>query len=229
MKKYILLLFTLLSLSSLSAQNTFQLWNFNAKDGMEESIAKLATEQFENANFKSGGIQIERIEHGNNPWSHRIILFGEVGKIGRVEGDLKEFEWDLFRAKLDRFILEWGTSEAGRFLSIEGGTWIDFPYVQIYNLELDNSSAFKSAHDKFVKQTSKTRGNRPIAFGTYDIGGGNNSHWVAIGAKDFSDLISQKVINEGYKKEWAEWRKNNGGAVSSSNYSVRVLGAFTNQ
>ena len=105
----------------------------------------------------------------------------------------------------------------------------DFPYVQIYNLELDNSSAFKSAHDKFVKQTSKTRGNRPIAFGTYDIGGGNNSHWVAIGAKDFSDLISQKVINEGYKKEWAEWRKNNGGAVSSSNYSLRVLGAFTNQ
>ena len=89
MKKYILLLFTLLSLSSLSAQNTFQLWNFNAKDGMEESIAKLATEQFENANFKSGGIQIERIEHGNNPWSHRIILFGEVGKIGRVEGDLR--------------------------------------------------------------------------------------------------------------------------------------------
>jgi len=59
---------------------------------MEESIAKLASAQFENANFKSGGIQIERIEHGNNPWLHRIILFGEVGKIGRVEGDLKEFE-----------------------------------------------------------------------------------------------------------------------------------------
>jgi hypothetical protein len=111
----------------------------------------------------------------------------------------------------------------------DSGAWINFPYVQIYNLELDNSSAFKSAHDKFVKQTSKTRGNRPVAFGTYDIGGGNNSHWVAIGAKDFSDLISQKVINEAYKKEWAEWTKNNGGAVSSSNYSLRVLAAFTNE
>ena len=59
--------------------------------------------------------------------------------------------------------------------------------------------------------------------------GGNNSHWVAIGAKDFSDLISQKAINEAYKKEWAEWIKNNGGAVSSSNYSLRVLAAFTNE
>ena len=228
--KKVLFLVAIFSVTTLFSQNTFQLWNFNAKDGMEGSIAKLADEQWGDAKFKSGGIQIERISHGDNLWSHRIILFGEVGKIGRVDGDIEDSEWGLFQEKLDNLVEEWGTSYAGRFMSIEGGSWIDFPYVQIYDLELDDPMAFKKAHDKLVKQTSKTRGNRPVAFGTYDIGGGENiSHWVATGAKDFSDLISQKVAEENYVKEWAEWSKNNGGAVSPSNYAIRVLASYPNE
>ena len=74
--KKIFLLVTIFSVTSLFSQNTFQLWNFNAKNGMESAIANLADEQWANAKFKSGGIQIERIDHGDNPWSHRIILFG---------------------------------------------------------------------------------------------------------------------------------------------------------
>ena len=228
--KKLLILIAVFSANTLFAQNTFQLWNFNAKPGMEEAIAKLADEQWGDAKFKSGGIQIERIAHGDNPYSHRVILFGEVGKIGRVEGDTQEFEWELFIEKLNHFIEEWGTSYAGRFLSAEGGSWSDYPYVQIYDLKLDNPAAFKVAHDKLVKQTSQTRGDRPVAFGTYDIGGGENiSHWVAIGAADFSDLMDQKVLEEKYVKEWAEWAKNNGGAVSPSNYTLNVLAAYTNE
>jgi hypothetical protein len=228
--KKVLFIVAIFSVTTLFSQNTFQLWNFNAKDGMEGSIAKLADEHWGAAKFKSGGIQIERISHGDNHWSHRIILFGEVGKIGRVDGDIEDSEWGLFQEKLDNLVKEWGTSYAGRFMSIEGGSWIDFPYVQIYDLKLDDPMAFKKAHDKLVKQTSKTRGNRPVAFGTYDIGGGENiSHWVAIGAKDFSDLISQKVAEGNYVKEWAEWSKNNGGAVSPSNYAIRVLASYPNE
>ena len=94
-------------------------------------------------------------------------------------------------------------------------------------MKLDDPIAFKLAHDKLVKQTSKTRENRPVAFGTYDIGGGENvSHWVAIGSKGFSDLISQKILDDNYGKEWAE---NNGGATSPSNYTLRVLAAYTNE
>jgi hypothetical protein len=228
--KKLLFLVSIFSVTNLFSQNTFQLWNFNAKDGMEGSIAKLADEQWGDAKFKSGGIQIERIAHGDNPWSHRIILFGEVGKIGRVDGDIEDSEWGLFQEKLNNFIEEWGPSYAGRFLSAEGGSWIDYPYVQIYDLKLDDPVAFKNAHDKLVKQTSKSRGNRPVAFGTYDIGGGENvSHWVAIGSKDFNDLMSQKVIEEKYVKEWSEWSKNNGGAVTMSNYTLRVLAGYTNK
>ena len=228
--KKIFLLVTIFSVTSLVSQNTFQLWNFNAKNGMESAIANLADEQWANAKFKSGGIQIERIDHGDNPWSHRIILFGEVGKLGRVDGDADATEWLLFQQKLNHFIEEWGTSYAGRFLSIEGGMWVDFPYVQIYDLKLNDPVAFKNAHDKLVKQTSKTRGGRPVAFGVYDIGGGEDvTHWVAIGSKDFNDLIAQKAIEEAYVKEWTEWGKNNGGATIKANYTLRVLAGYPNE
>ncbi|MAJ50521.1 MAG: hypothetical protein CMB82_02770 [Flammeovirgaceae bacterium] len=228
--KKLLIIISIISVNSLFAQNTFQYWNFNAKPGMEDAIANLTEEYWGDAKFKSGGIQIERYAHGNEPWSHRVILFGEVGKIGREEGDEKEFEWELFIQKLNHFIEEWGTSAAGRFMSIEGGSWIDFPYVQIYNLKLNDPGAFKSAHDKIVKQTAKTRGDRPVAFGTYDIGGGENiSHWVAVGSSDFNDLMSQKALNDQYEKEWVEWSKNNGGHTIPSNYTIQVLAAFTNE
>lgn len=227
--KKVLFLVAIFSVTSLFSQNTFQLWNFNAKDGMEGAIAKLADEQWGDAKFKSGGIQIERIGHGDNPWSHRVILFGEVGKIGRVDGDVTDTEWALFQEKFNNLVEEWGTSYAGRFMSIEGGSWVNYPYVQIYDLNLNDPLAFKNAHDKLVKQTSKTRGERPVAFGAYDIGGGKNvTHWVAIGSKDFNDLMAQKAIEETYVKEWAEWSKNNGGATIIANYSLNVLAAFTN-
>tara|TARA_B110000037_G_scaffold119749_1_gene136870 strand:+ start:333 stop:731 length:399 start_codon:yes stop_codon:yes gene_type:complete len=128
--KNILILIAVFSVNTLFTQNTFQLWNYNAQPGMEETIAKLAEEQWGDAKFKSGGIQIERFAHGDNPYSHRVILFGFVGKSGRVEGDMQEFEWELFIEKLNHFIEDYGTSYAGRFLSVEGGSWSDYPYVQ---------------------------------------------------------------------------------------------------
>ena len=224
--KKLLLFITFLSTGLLHSQMTFQLWHFNAKPGMESAIADLAESQWGDAKFKSGGIQVERIGHGDNEWSHRVILFGEIGKIGRVEGDVEKYEWDLFAERMNNYVDEWGTSYAGRFLSIVGGAWIDFPYVQIYDLKLDDPAAFKKAHDKIVDQTSKSRGDRPVAFGTYDIGGGTITHWVAVGSKNFEDLMSQKVANDKYMKEWAEWNKNNGGAESLSNYTIHVLASY---
>ena len=103
--KKLLIIISIISVNSLFAQTTFQLWNFNAKEGMEESIAQLAEENWGDAKFKSGGIQIERIAHGDNPWSHRVILFGEVGKIGRVEGDQTDLEWELYLEKLTGYFL----------------------------------------------------------------------------------------------------------------------------
>ena len=219
---FFLILFTTISY----AQNTFRLWHFNAKDGAEAAIGELMTNHNENAKFKSGGIQIERISYGDNVWTHRVVAFGEVGKIGR--SDLKEFQQELFLERLNNYVEEWGPSYAGRFLSYVGGQPKDFPFVQIYDLELKDPDAFKKAHDKFVSKASKIIGDRPIGFGTYDIGSpGGATHWVVIGSSGFSDLISQKQLwEDNLSKEATEWAQTNGGVEFKSNFIIQVLAAF---
>ena len=216
---FFLILFTTISY----AQNTFRLWHFNAKDGAEAAIGELMTKHNENAKFKSGGIQIERISYGDNVWTHRVVAFGEVGKIGR--SDLKEFQQELFLERLNNYVEEWGPSYAGRFLSYVGGQPKDFPFVQIYDLELKDPDAFKKAHDKFVSKASKIIGDRPIGFGTYDIGSpGGATHWAAFGADSLESLMLWKVyIEENNAKGQAEYFKNRGKTEDLTNYSLRIL------
>ncbi len=222
---YYLLTIILFSFYSFS-QNTFRLWHFNAKDGTETAIGELMTKHNANAEFKSGGVQIERISFGDNKWTHRVVAFGEVGKIGR--NDLKEFQQSLFLEKLNNFVEEWGPSYAGRFLSYVGGQPKDFPFIQIYEITPNDPVAFKKAHDKFVSKASKIIGDRPIAYGTYDIGSPNGAtHWVVIGSSGFSDLIDQKQKwEDNFAKETMEWAKTNGGVEIKSNFTISVLAAF---
>ena len=226
MKKFLTLI-AILAFTSTFAQNTFQVWHFNAKQGMQSDIVDLTKERWNDAKFKSGGIQVEAIKHGDNQWSHRIILFGEIGKIGRVEGDQEKYERSYFRKKINDYVDEWGPSAAGRFLGFVGNPELTaYPYIQIYDLDLDDPVAFQKAHDKLLKSTAKDRADRPIAFGTYDIGGNGSSHWVAIGSSNFNDLMDQKVIGEKNVKAWAEWNKTNGGLESNKNFTIEVLAAF---
>ena len=222
---YYLLTIILFSFYSFS-QNTFRLWHFNAKDGTETAIGELMTKHNANAEFKSGGVQIERISFGDNKWTHRVVAFGEVGKIGR--NDLKEFQQSLFLEKLNNFVEEWGPSYAGRFLSYVGGQPKDFPFIQIYEITPSDPVAFKKAHDKFISKASKIIGDRPVAYGTYDIGSPNGAtHWVVIGSSGFSDLIDQKQKwEDNFAKETMEWAKTNGGVEIKSNFTISVLAAF---
>lgn len=226
MKKLIYIISFIFIATNLYSQNTFRLWHFNAKDGTQTAIGELMTKHNENAEFKSGGVQIERISFGDNKWSHRVVAFGEVGKIGRT--DLKEFQQGLFLEKLNNYVEEWGPSYAGRFLSYVGGQPKDYPFIQIYEITPNDPIAFKKAHDKFVIKASKTIGDRPIAFGTYDIGSPNGAtHWVVIGSSGFSDLIDQKQKwEDNFSKEAAEWAKTNGGVEFKSNFTITVLAAF---
>ena len=225
--KKLFTLITLLFVGVLYSQNSFTLYHFNAEDGGERAIANLATEFWGDAKFNSGGVQIERIGMGDNPWSHRIIFFGELGNRGRVEGDVEKYEWGLFRQRLNDYVKEWGPGYAGRFLSYAGGQPKDYPTIQIYEFTPKDAQAFQKAHEKLVKSTSKTRGDRPVAFGSFDIGGGGASHWIAIGSSDFDDLMDQKVKAEkNNSKEWAEWWKTNGGFENKGNFVIRVLATF---
>ena len=216
----------ILSISISYSQNTFRLWHFNAKDGTEEAIGNLLAEHNKDAVYKSGGVQVERISYGDNMWTHRGVAFGEVGKIGRT--DLKEFQQDLFLEKLNNFVEEWGPAYAGRFLSFVGGVPKDFPFIQIYDIKPNDPVAFQKAHDKFVSKASKILDERPVGFGTYDIGSPNGAtHWVVIGSNGFSDLIDQKQqFEDKLAKEMMEWGKTNGGVEIKSNFTIQVLAAF---
>ena len=226
MKKIFFLLALVLFTTKTFSQNTFRLWHFNAKDGAEAAIGDLMTKHNQNAEFKSGGIQVERISYGDNKWTHRVVSFGEVGKIGRT--DLKEFQQGLFLEQLNNLVEEWGPSYAGRFLSYVGGQPKDFPFIQIYNITPKDPVAFKKAHDKFISKASKTTGERPVGFGTYDIGSPDGAtHWVVIGSSGFTDLIDQKQKwEDNFSEEAAEWAQTNGGVEFNSNFTIQVLAAF---
>ena len=92
------------------------------------AIGDLVTDHNQNAEFKSGGNQVERIPFGGNKWTHRFVFFGKVGKIGGT--DLKEFQKGLFLEKLNNLVEKWGSSYAGRFLSYVGSQTTGFAFLK---------------------------------------------------------------------------------------------------
>jgi len=59
------------------SQNAFTEYQFDAKRGSEAAILALTDEFWGDAEFKSGGINIESFNIGNNESSHRIVLYGD--------------------------------------------------------------------------------------------------------------------------------------------------------
>ena len=94
--KKLLIIILFISGAVAYSQNSFRVYHFNAKEGAESAIAALADEYWGDAKFKSGGVQIERIGIGDNEWTHRVVVFGQVGNLGREEGDVEKNEWPLF-------------------------------------------------------------------------------------------------------------------------------------
>ncbi|MGB2404623.1 MAG: hypothetical protein ACPIA1_04720 [Flavobacteriaceae bacterium] len=224
--KKIVLLFAVFSITLSQAQNTFSVFHIKAKPGGERAIGALFDDHFGDAKFKSGGVQLERVWIGDNEYTHRIVFFGELGKLGRVEGDTEKFEGSLFWERVDEYVEEWGISSSGRFLSYAGETPADFPFIQIYDIKVANPAAFKAAHDKIVKQMGKIMGERPVAFGTYDIGGNGASHWVVVGSLDWEDAMQQKVAIEKKQEEWAAYFKNRGPVEDKGNFSINVIKSY---
>ena len=71
---------------SLAQTNTFTVYYFDAKPGTEAALANVYDDFFEGAEFKSGGIYLERMHRGDVKGTHRIVFFGELGNLGLVEG-----------------------------------------------------------------------------------------------------------------------------------------------
>jgi len=224
MKKIYLLSILLFSMLAFSqAQNSFAVYEMKVKKGGERALAQLFDDYWGDANWKSGGVSVERIAIGDNDMTHRVIVFGQVGNRGRAEGDVKEFEWALFQQRVNDYVEEWGPSAAGRFISYFGGSPNDYPYIQLYEFEAENPAAFKTAFEKVAKKLSKIQDGRPMALGNYDIGGAGATHWVAIGHNNFGDLLEQKVKYEEVPKVLQEFLSNRGPVEPIRNFTVNII------
>jgi hypothetical protein len=70
-------------------------YSFKAKRGEESAILALIDEVWENAKFKSGGIDVASFNIGNETSSHRIVLYGDPANCGRIDS-LSQDKWTVF-------------------------------------------------------------------------------------------------------------------------------------
>ena len=211
------------------AQNAFIEFQFDAKRGTQDAILALTDEFWGEAEFKSGGIHVESINIGNPKSSHRILLYGDPSNWGRLDTlNVNRDKWQAFVQKLNNHIDEWTHSSSGNVLSWTGAVDAEeFSYVQIYEFSAEDPIAFQAAHDKIVAQMADTMEGRAVGFGTYDIGGYNGAtHWVAVGYKNWSDLMVKGRELQTYAKEWQAYYKNRGKVDIIRNYALNVERAY---
>ena len=85
-KLFTLLLFGLFFNTAISQTNTFTVYYFDVKSGMESSLADVFDSFYEGVEFNSGGVYLERMQRGDVLGTHRVVTFGELGKFGVADG-----------------------------------------------------------------------------------------------------------------------------------------------
>ena len=220
MKKLVYLLVFISTFSY--SQNAFKEYQFQAKRGTESAILALMDNMWENAEYKSGGIDIESFDIGNVNSSHRIILYGDPANWGRKDSLSNDDKWSVFIQKLNNHVEKWTHISSGNVMSWDGDNKA-YNYVQIYEIKSSDPVALKTAHDKIVSEMSSNMKGE-IGFGSYEIGGHNGStHWIAITAKNWSDLILTRREMKKMTKLWESYYINRGDVEYVRNYTSKVV------
>lgn len=207
------------------SQNAFMEYQFKAKRGTQSAILALTDDIWGDAEFKSGGINVEAMSIGNNMSTNRVVLYGDPANWGRKDS-ISEDKWQAFIQKLNNHVEKWTHSSSGNVLSWEGGS-DDYQYVQIYEFSAANPMAFKAAHDKVVKDLSSIMGDRAVGFGTYEIGGFKGAtHWVAVSYKNWEDLILTGRKLQEQTKAMEAYYKNRGDVNIIRNYTLNIAKAY---
>ena len=209
------------------SQNAFMEFQFDAKRGSDSAILALTDEFWGDAEFKSGGINIESFNIGNDESTHRIVLYGDPANWGRSDSLSNSDKWGLFSQRLNNHIDKWTHSSSGNVISWVGDGEVDNDYFQLYEFKASDPQAFQVAHDKIVSQLSTVMGNRVIGFGDYLIGGHNGAtHWVVVTAKNWSDLVVTRRKMAELTKEWEEYYKKRGEVEYVRNYTARNIKSY---
>jgi hypothetical protein len=219
--KKLVYLFLFVSTISFS-QNAFKEYQFSVKRGTEAAILALADDMWGDAEFISGGINIEALEIGNQSATHAIVMYGDPANWGRIDSLSAANKWGVFAQKLNNHVDEWTHSSSGNIISWAGDN-NDYNYVQIFEFKASDPEAFKVAHDEIVREmASHIKGE--IGFGSYEIGGFQGAtHWVSVTAKDWSDLIVTRREMKKITKPWKEYYKNRGNVEHVRSYTSSTV------
>lgn len=214
------LIYLVLLVSTIAhSQNAFKEFQFEAKRGTETAILALTDEMWGNAEFKSGGINIESFDIGNMKSTHRIVIYGDPANWGRKDSISNKDKWMVFKERMNNHIEAWTHSSSGNILSWAGDNE-EHTYVQIYEFKTSDPTAFKVAHDEIVTEKSAYTDGE-FGFGTYEIGGFQGAtHWVAVTAKSWSDLILTQRAMKKITKPWKTYYKNRGNVEFIRNYTA---------
>ena len=220
MKKIVYLLLFVSTFSY--SQTAFMEYQFSAKRGTESAILALTDGIWGDAEFKSGGINIQSFNIGNEKSTHRIVFYADPANMGRKDSLSTEDKWGLFQQKLNNHIEDWTHSSSGNVISWVGDNK-DYNYVQIFEFKASDPIAFKAAHDEIVRKMDPYRKGE-VGFGSYEIGGFQGAtHWVAVTAKNWSDLILTRREMKKITKPWEKYYKNRGNVEQVRSYTLETI------
>ena len=221
---FTLLFFSFFINKAISQTNTFTVYYFDVKPGMESALADVFDSFYEGVEFKSGGVYLERMQRGDVSGTHRVVAFGELGKFGVAEGEKTSQDWQQFSNNRLKFIEKYGPSYSGRIMLSNGVDPFSKGYFQLYEGKIYELEKFTAAHSKAMKEVWDYDGNAML-LGSYDVGApGGATHWAAFGAESLESLMLWKVyIEENNAQGHAEYFKNRGKAEDLTNYSLRIL------
>jgi hypothetical protein len=207
-KLFTLLLFGLFVNTAISQTNTFTVYYFDVKPGMESSL----------------GVYLERMQRGDVLGTHRVVAFGELGKFGVADGQKTSQDWQQFRTNRLKFMEKRGPSYSGRITLSNGVDPFSKGYFQLYEAKVYEPEKLIAAHSKAMKEVWDYEGNAML-FGTYDVGTpGGATHFAAFGADNLESLMLWKVfIEQNNSKGQAEYFKSRGKVEETTNYSLRIL------
>ena len=220
MKKIVYLLLFVSTFSY--SQNAFSEYQFTAKRGTESAILALADDMWGDAKFKSGGLNIESFHIGNNESTHRIVVFGDPVNWGRIDSISAKAKFGLFKQELNNHIEDWKHSSSGNVISWVGENDAH-NYVQIFEFKASDPAAFKAAHDEIVSKMTPYRKGE-VGFGSYEIAGFQGAtHWVAVTAESWSDLILTRREMKKITKPWEKYYKNRGNVQQVRSYTTKTV------
>lgn len=208
---------------------SFTVYYFDVKPYQEDAIVQKFDNFYNSIEFNSGGVYLEKLNRGNTLGTHRIVFFGDAANWGIKEGQIDKYRKMVFWRNVNDHVESRGDAFTGRILDYDGDVAPDhYGYIQIYDIAVDNPQKFLDAHKKIVSQARGLMEDRPVAFGTYDIGSPNGAtHWVAVGYKGVGDnIIIKSKMEQELAKEWAAYFKNRGEVINKGNFDLKILKSY---